>query len=243
MGRVTAAQAEEARRDVQHVALAHSPEERVRRLRQLAEQVADRYLVLAVALHEEHLAGLWEKARIPGGAQYESEEQFWEEALGLKRRSAYQLLAIGRVLARIDSQEEARAALAEIGLYKADVLVPVLERTPDLATVRAWAEVAHTHSRDALRERVREALGRRGRAPGEPGSRIRAALVNAMPTLETRQLGEEFFEVGARYVESDHPVAILIAGFQECLGTWSAHLPRERVADASLAELQGSAAG
>ena len=225
--------------------VAQTPTERVARLRRLAEQIAERSLLLAVALSAEHEAGLWTEARTQAGTRYEGEEAFWEEALGLKRRTAYQLIAIGRVLARIDYPEEAREALAGIGLYKADVLVPVLERTPDLAAVRAWAEVARTHSRDALRERVREALGRRGRTPGEPGDRVRAYLVNAMPDLETRQLAEEFFEVGARYVESEHPVAILIAAFQECLSTWSAHVPKADGPEyaGALADLEGSAAG
>ena len=91
--------------------VAQTPAERVARLCQLAGQVAEGYLPLAVALHEEHLAGLWEKARIPAGVQDESEEQFWEEALGLKRRTACQLIAIGRVLTKIGRQDEAREAL------------------------------------------------------------------------------------------------------------------------------------
>jgi hypothetical protein len=47
-----------------------------------------------MAIHEEHEAGLWAKVRTRTGHPYESEDQFWEEAIGVKRRTAYQLTLI-----------------------------------------------------------------------------------------------------------------------------------------------------
>ncbi len=211
---------------MQHVAPG-PVEERVDRLRSLRERLTDHYLELAVALHEEHEAHLWTKARTHEGGRYESEVGFWEEAVGVKRRTAYQLIAVGGVLAKVGEQAEASKALSGVGQYKLDVLVPILKKEPNLGTVRRWSDLAKTHSRDALREKVGEALGRPAKALGEPGERVRAYVINAMPDKGTRELAEEFFTVGARYTKGENAVGIMIAGFQEALETWRAHLPGE----------------
>jgi hypothetical protein len=201
--------------------------ERVNRLRSLRERLTDHYLELAMALHEEHDAELWTKAPAPGGGRYESEEGFWEEAVGVKRRTAYQLIAVGKVLATFSEREEASRTLSGIGLYKLDVLVPILKKESTIPRLREWAALAKTHSREALRERVCKALGRPAKPVEEPGERFRAYVINAMPDNDTKELAEDFFAVGARYTTSKNPVGILIAGLQEALETWRAHLPGE----------------
>ena len=45
-----------------------------------------------------------------------------------------------------------------------------------------------------------------------------------MPDLDSRHLATEFFTVGARLVDSEYGLAILIAGMQEALSTWQAHV-------------------
>jgi hypothetical protein len=121
---------------VQRVAQAPATvEQRVCRLRELAEQVTGRYLDLAVVLHQEHEAELWTKALAQKGGAYRSEEEFWEEAIGVKRRSAYQMIAIGRVLCKIGVRPDDTKALVGVGLYKMDLLVPVLEREPTPAAL------------------------------------------------------------------------------------------------------------
>jgi hypothetical protein len=202
-------------------------EERVKRLRSLRERLTDHYLELAVALHEEHTAQLWTKAAAPGGGHYASEEDFWEGAVGVRRRTAYQLIAVGEVLAKVGEREEASRTLSGVGLYKLDVLIPVLRREPTMPTLHEWAELAKTHSREALRERVGKALGRPAKAADEPGERFRAYVINAMPDQDTKELAEEFFSVGARYTPSKNAVGIMIAGLQEALETWRAHLAGE----------------
>jgi len=201
--------------------------ERVNRLRSLRERLTDHYLGLAVALHEEHDAQLWTKAPAPEGGRYESEEDFWEEAVGVRRRTAYQLIAVGEVLAKVGQQAEASQALSGVGLHKLDVLVPILKKESTMPTLRKWADLAKTHSREALREAVGKALGRPAKAVEEPGERFRAYVINAMPDKNTKELAEEFFTVGARYAASKNAVGIMIAGFQECLGTWRAHVTQE----------------
>jgi hypothetical protein len=202
-------------------------EERVNRLRSLRERLTDRYLELAVALHEEHDAQLWTKAPVPGGGRYESEEDFWEEAIGVKRRTAYQLIAVGEVLARVGEREAASRTLSGVGLHKLDVLVPILKKEPTMPTLREWADLAKAHSRQALREAVGKALGRPAKTVDEPGERFRAYVINAMPDQDTKELAEEFFVVGARSTASKNAVGIMIAGLQEALATWRAHLPGE----------------
>jgi hypothetical protein len=208
---------------VQHVAPG-PVEERVDRLRSLRERLMDHYLELAVALYEEHEAQLWTKARTHEGGRYENEVGFWEEGVGVKRRMAYQLIAVGEVLVKVDDQAGASKALSGVGLHKLDILVAILRKDPTLATVQKWADLAKTHSREALRENVGQALGRPAKTVGEPGDRFRVYVVNRMPDRNTRELAEEFFEVGARYTKGKNAVGIMIAGFQECLGTWRAHV-------------------
>ncbi len=197
---------------------------RVDHLRDLARRVASQHLVLADALYAEHVAGLWQYARTPQGDPYEAEEQFWEEAVGVRRRAAYQLIALGRLLSKLRLTAADRTALAAVGLHKMDLLVPILKRQATIRPVRGWIAVAQTCSRKALRERVREALGRPGRPVADHAAHVQAYLVNAMPDLESRDLAAEFFTVGATFTGTDNAVAILIAAMQETLGTWSVHL-------------------
>jgi hypothetical protein len=198
-------------------------EERVSRLRSLHEHLVDRYLDLAVALHEEHVNALWTQAPALGGGHYVDEEQFWEEAVGVKRRTAYQLIAVGGVLAQVAEQAEASTALSGVGMHKLDVIVPVLKKEPTMPVVRKWSDLAKANSRETLREMVNKALGRKEKDADSPGEKFRRYVLNQMPDLDTRALAEAFFEVGALHAESENAVAIMIAGFQECVGTWGAH--------------------
>jgi hypothetical protein len=185
--------------------------------------MVDRYLALAVAIHEEHEVGLWTKMRTRTGHPYESEDQFWEEAIGLKRRTAYQLIAVGRVLSKVGIEEDGMKALAGVGLYKMDLLVPVLEREPTQAALQKWVNEARSRTRDELRELVHEALGQPARSSSEPGARFAQMVERAMPDEETRKLTQDFFRVGKLYVGTENAVGVAIAAMQECLGTWSAH--------------------
>jgi hypothetical protein len=211
--------------------VAPSPESvqaRVRELRELMREMTNRYLALAQALHKAHETELWTKARTHEGGRYENEEAFWEEVIGVKRRTAYQLISVGEVLAKSDDQAEASKALSGIGLHRLDILVPVLKKEPTIATVRHWADLAKALNREALREEVGKALGRPEKVLPEPGQTFRAYVINQMPDKNTKELAEEFFAVGARYTNSENAVGVLIAAFQEALGTWMAHLPASR---------------
>ncbi len=205
-----------------------SAQARVRELRELMREMTTRYLALAQALHEAHETELWTKARTHEGGRYESEEAFWEDAIGVKRRTAYQLIAVGEVLAKSDDQAEASKALSGIGLHRLDILMPVLKKEPTTATVQHWADRAKALTREALREEVGKALGRPEKVVQGPGQRFRAYVINQMPDKNTKELAEEFFTVGARYTNSENAVGVLIAAFQEALGTWAAHLPAPR---------------
>jgi hypothetical protein len=204
---------------------------RVGRLRSLNEHLIDRYLELAVALHSEHINALWASATPTGGGRYASEEDFWEGAIGIKRRTAFQLIAVGGVLAQVSEttgepttpaiQAEAAKILTPVGLHKLDVITPVLKKDPTLPVVKRWADLAKKNSRDALRELVAKALGRKLKDEAEPGSRFRAYILNAMPSLERRELAEAFFEAGTRHVGTDNSVGIFIAAMEEVLVEWS----------------------
>jgi len=181
-------------------------------------------------LHSEHINALWTQAVAQGGGRFESEESFWEDAIHVKRRTAYQLIAVGGVLAQVSEtagqpttpaiQAEAAKVLTPVGLHKLDVITPVLKKEPTLPVVQKWADLARTHSREALREMVNRALGRTVRDEADPGEKFRRYIINAMPDGETRELATEFFEVGERYTKSN-PVGALICAMQEVLVEWS----------------------
>ena len=214
---------------VQRVALRHAVDYRVQCLRALSEHVSTDSLLFAEALFHEHGADLWQRARTPDGQGYPSEEQFWEHALGLKRRTGFQLLARGKTLAALALPPSDRAALAAIGLYRFDVVAPVLLKEATVESTRRWVAAARTLSRDELRTQVNQTLGRPTRARSM-SQRLQQYVVGAMPDVDSRALAEDFFTTGATYVGSDNAVAIVIAAMQEALGTWHAHA-ESRVVD------------
>ena len=207
---------------------AESAQARVRQLRDLMREMTNQYLALAQALHEAHATALWAQVRTREGGSYESEEAFWEEVIGVKRRTAYQLIAVGEVLAKVDDEAEASKALSGIGLHRLDILVPMLKKEPTTATVQHWADRAKGLTREALREEVGKALGRPEKVVQEPGQRFRAYVINQMPDENTKELAAKFFAEGARFTNNEDAVGILIAAFQEALGTWAARPPAPR---------------
>ncbi len=171
---------------------------------------------------EVHTQGHWRIVRRDNDSAYESEETYFREVLGLASwRTAYKRLAIGRMLAAFSEPERGpiRAALAKIGVAKASVIAPAIERTGDW---QRWADLATQLAYPVLQARVSAALQAlpRGREPSPPGDRFRRAILSAMPDIEAMELVERFFEVGATVVGTDHPVAIFLAGCRECLAEW-----------------------
>ncbi len=207
---------------VQRVALVEGVDARVERLRGLAHQITTDAFTFAEALLREHDAELWQGARTPDGDHFPSEETFWEGALHIRRRTGFQLLARGKTLRTLELPADDRAALASVGLAKFDIIAPALIKEPTVEATQRWIAAAQTCSRDELREQVNRALGRTTRKHN-PGERLRRYVVEAMPDLATRQLAEDFFETGTAYVETNSPLAVLIAAMQEALGTWRAH--------------------
>jgi len=181
----------------------------------------DRVLACELAW-EVHQRGYWSQVRRPDGTAYDCEETYVREVLGLVSwRTAYKRLAIGRMLVGFNELERRvlRAAIAEVGLAKASVVAPAIERFGEWKT---WLELALQCPTAVLQARVSQALEAlpRGREPSPPGERFRRAVLTAMPDIEAMELVERFFDVGAKVVGSPHPVAIFLAGCRECLPEW-----------------------
>src|SRR5207302_2640675 len=181
----------------------------------------DRVLACELAW-EVHRHGYWSQVRRPDGTAYDREETYFREVLGLASwRTAYKRLAIGRMLQSFGEPERAvlRAAIADVGLAKAAVVAPAIER---FGAWKTWLELATQCSSEVLQVRVSEALESlpRGREPSPPGERFRRAVLGAMPDIEAMELVERFFEIGAQVVESPNPVGIFLAGCRECLPEW-----------------------
>ena len=185
----------------------------------------DRVLACELAW-EIHCHGYWSQVRRPDGTAYDCEETYFRDVLGLASwRTAYKRLSIGRMLLSFGEPERLvlRAAIAEVGLAKAAVVAPAIERFGEWKT---WLQLALQCSTAILQARVSEALEAlpRGREPSPPGERFRRAVLGAMPDIEAMELVERFFEVGAKVVESPHPVGIFLAGCRECLSEWEVQI-------------------
>ena len=181
----------------------------------------DRILACELAW-EIHQHGYWSQLRRTDGSAYDSEETYFRDALGLASwRTAYKRLAIGRMLLSFGEVERAvlRAALADVGVAKASIVAPAIER---LGQWRTWLTWAVQLSAVALQTKVSEALQAlpRGVELSPPGTRFRRSVLAAMPDIEAMELVERFFEVGALVVGTDHAVAIFLAGCRECLPEW-----------------------
>jgi hypothetical protein len=181
----------------------------------------DRVLACELAW-EMHTHGYWSQIRRPDGGPYESEETYFRDVLGLASwRTAYKRLAIGRMLMGFGEAERSqlRAAIAAVGLAKATVVVPAIER---LREWKPWLEWAGQLPTVVLQEKVSAALDAlpRGREPSPPGERFRRTVLAAMPDIEAMELVDRFFEIGAEVVGTPHPIGIFLAGCRECLGEW-----------------------
>jgi hypothetical protein len=177
---------------------------------------------------EVHIHSYWSQVRRSNGTAYGSEEAYFREVLRLTSwRTAYKRLAIGRVLTSFDEPERAllRTAIAEVGLAKATVVVPAIERFRDWQTWLGWAARECTITLQARVSAALEALPR-GMVPSPPGERFRRTVLSAMPDIEAMELVEQFFAVGAKVVGTANPVAIFLAGCRECLPEWELQASR-----------------
>jgi len=203
-------------------------------LQSLRERVEpDRVLACEFAW-EVHAHCYWSQVRNGGGTMYTTEEAYFRDVLGVASwRTAYKRLAVGRMLLTFAEPERAllRTGIARVGLAKATVVGPAIER---LRSWRTWLQWAHEMPINLLQVKVSEALDAlpRGREPLAPGEHFRRAVLSALPDIEAMELVEHFFELGKRVVGSPNPVAIFLAGCRECLPEWElqAANPRQRVA-------------
>lgn len=171
---------------------------------------------------EVHTRGYWSQVRRPDGTAYESEETYFRDVLSVSSwRTAYKRLAIGRMLQGFPepARGAVRAAVAQVGLAKAAVVVPAIERTGEWQT---WVDLARHLAYPVLQARVSAALEAlpRGREPSPPGEQFRRAIFGAMPDIDAMEVVERFFAVGTKVVGTPHPVAIFLAGCRECLAEW-----------------------
>jgi len=194
----------------------------LKQLRQRTEP--DRVLACELAW-EAHTGGYWSQLRDDDQHPYESEEAYFRDVLSVASwRTAYKRLAIGRMLTGIaePGRPLVRAAVAEVGLAKATIIAPAIERS---GAWQAWIQLARQMPAVTLQLRVSEALqaSPRGREPSPPGEHFRRSILAAMPDIEAMEVVERYFDIGQRVVGTDHPVGIFLAGCRECLAEWEVH--------------------
>jgi hypothetical protein len=194
----------------------------------------DRVLMCELAW-ELHRHGYWSRLHRDDGSPYDSEETYFREVLGLSSwRTAYKRFAIGRMLSNFPEPAlpAIRAAIAQVGVAKATVIVPAVERTGDW---ERWTGLARQLAYPVLQARVSAALAAlpRGPEPSPPGERFRRAVLSAMPDIDAMEVVERFFAIGTKVVGSRNPVAIFLAGCRECLADWEVHAAHGRAGSAS----------
>src|SRR5215469_80410 len=197
----------------------------------------DRVLACELAW-EVHAQGYWSQVRNADGTRYLTEEAYFRDVLGVASwRTAYKRLAVGRMLMMFEEPERSllRTSIAQVGLAKATVVAPAIER---LGEWRTWLQCAHEMPTVLLQAKVSEALDAlpRGCEPSPPGERFRRAVLSAMPDIEAMELVEHFFELGKRVVSSPNPVAIFLAGCRECLPEWEVQAARPSRARATASD-------
>jgi hypothetical protein len=153
----------------------------------------DRVLACELAW-EVHCHGYWSQVCRADGTAYDCEETYFREVLGLASwRTAYKRLAIGRMLLSFGELERPvlRAAIAEVGLAKAAVVAPAIERFRE---PKAWLQLALQCSTAMLQARVSEALEAlpRGREQSQPGERFRRDVLAADAGHRGHGIGRAF---------------------------------------------------
>src|SRR6266852_396760 len=99
---------------------------------------------------EVHAKGYWNQVRNADGTTYPTEETYFRHVLGLASwRTVYKRLAIGRMLTTFEEPERSllRSSLARVGLAKATVVAPAIERLEEWRTWLPEALAAHVHGR------------------------------------------------------------------------------------------------
>jgi hypothetical protein len=191
-------------------------------LQSLRDRVEPHRVLACELAWEVHAQSYWSQVRNADGTRYTTEEAYFRDVLGLASwRTAYKRLAVGRMLMTFQEPERSllRSSIARVGLAKATVVAPAIER---LGEWRIWLQCASEMSTVLLQGKVSAALDAlpRGREPSPPGERFRRTVLAAMPDIEAMELVERFFELGKRVVSSPNPVAIFLAGCRECLPEW-----------------------
>jgi hypothetical protein len=194
-------------------------------LKQLRQRTEPDRLLACELGWEIHRGGYWSSLRRDDGTNYDTEETYFREVLGLASwRTAYKRLAIGRMLSAISEPERltVRAAMADVGLAKTAIIAPAIERTGEWLF---WVHHAQQLPAVTLQRRVSEALQAlpRGREPLPPGEYFRRRVLSALPDIEAMELVERFFEVGRAVVGTTNPLAIFLSGCRECLADWEVH--------------------
>ena len=80
---------------------------------------------------EVHAHSYWSQVRRSDGTPYETEEVYFRDVLGLASwRTAYKRLTVGRMLMTFEEPERSllRAGIAGVGLAKATIVAPAIER-------------------------------------------------------------------------------------------------------------------
>lgn len=179
----------------------------------------DIWTVMAELLSEVHEAAHWKWVWRDDGDPYANEDDYFKTVLGLNRTSAKNLVRLGTVIRGTPRawRTHLRASLADLGISKAVVLAPALERAKIQANAQIWLDRAQKHSGEELRRSVAISMQLKKRGVQKPLTRLLSHL-RALGVAE--DVIRDLFAVGTEHCGETDATAIVTCAFRDAIALW-----------------------
>lgn len=128
---------------------------------------------------------------------YAGPDDYFQDKLGLAWGSVRKYLAPLRAIKALPEaqREQAKEALAEVGISKAAAISPAIERAPE--SFAAWIELAKSANKDAVQAKVSDALGHKPRGAAvanDPGVSTLEFIIRRLPSEMQDSFRDAFWE-------------------------------------------------
>lgn len=157
-------------------------------------------------------------------------QSYFETRVGISSyRNMNRWISIHEALVSIpegEARDAIRDRLAKLGVSKAAILAPIIERKEDMAP---WLDRAEKSTLDSLQEAVSHHVGAKPRGPvaNDPGGRFYRALLAQIPP-DAQEEVREVFEAGMEVLENRNPIVAFLYMVKEVKVEWTLALERKR---------------
>jgi len=188
---------------------------------EVTKRVTAAYMTAAEVYYAIHQEKLWERR------QYADPAPYLEERIGIAYRTYMQAVLVWSAHLAVAEGErpDVRAALEEVGVYRASVISPIIREQP--GQWRAWTDLAADKgmTREALQERVSKARG----LPPAHSKKAEDRLYNAFIALldrDQREEAETIIRAGMRVGETKDFFVVVYLALIEAAPAWLAQEDR-----------------